>query len=75
MNHTHYALINEDNDVVAVIRRPYLDDYLSDAIAEETGERVVNYELEETDFFNYKVFADLESGLEYTAFLRPTWEY
>jgi hypothetical protein len=75
MNHTHYALINEDNDVVAVIRRPYLDEYLSDAIAEETGERVVNYELQETDFFNYKVTADLESGFRYTATLRPTWEY
>lgn len=75
MNHTHYALINEDNDVVAVIRRPYLDEYLPIAIAAETDEKVINYTLEEIDYFNYKVFADLESGVEYTAFLRPTWEY
>lgn len=75
MNHTHYALVNEDNDVVAVIRRPYLDEYLPIAILDETDERVTNYELEETDFFNYKVTADLESGFKYTAILRPTWEY
>lgn len=75
MNHTHYALINDDKDVVATIRRSALDDKLVDAIQDETGESVIRYELTETDYFNYKVQAKLESGFKYTATLRPTWEY
>jgi glucosamine 6-phosphate synthetase-like amidotransferase/phosphosugar isomerase protein len=77
MNHTHYALINEDNDVVAVIRRSNLDDKLQVAIEEETGDKVLMYELSETDYHNYKAIVILESDIhyKYTYILRPTWEY
>ncbi len=77
MNHTHYALINEDNDVVAVIRRSSLDDKLQVAIEEETGDKVLMYELSETDYQNYKAIVILESdvNVKYTYTLRPTWEY
>lgn len=77
MNHTHYALINEDNDVVAVIRRSNLDDKLQIAIEEETGDKVLMYELSETDYQNYKAIVILESdvNVKYTYILRPTWEY
>lgn len=75
MNPTHYVLINEDNDVVAVIRRSSLSTKLKDAIEDETGDEVISYELIETDYLNYKVKAILDGDVKYTSILRPTWEY
>jgi hypothetical protein len=86
MTHTHYALINEDNDVVAVIKRANINDKLQaakindkvqEAIEDETGDRVLKYELIETDYCNYQARFILEGdvNVKHTYTLRPTWEY
>lgn len=75
MNHTHYALINGDNDVVAVIKRDNLETGLKLAIRDEEGSAVASYDTIETDFCNYLVTAFLNDGTTFKATLRPTWEY
>lgn len=76
MNNTHYALINEDRDIVAVLKKENFQDRLTQAIEDETGDSVLRIDVEETDYNNYKVHAKLSAdGFKYTATLRPTWEY
>lgn len=75
MNHTHYALINEDNDVVAVLVRDNFKGRAIKAIEDETDNEVQSIEIDETDYFNFKVKAKLNDDFEYVAILRPTWEY
>lgn len=75
MNHTHYALLNEDNDVVAVVVRENFKARVVKAIEDETGSLIENLDLQEADYMNYKVKADLEDGFKYEGILRPTWEY
>jgi ABC-type Zn uptake system ZnuABC Zn-binding protein ZnuA len=76
MNHTHYALVNEDNEVVAVILRNGFKERVIKAIEDETGSEVYRVEFEESDYNNYKVTAKTsQEGESYSAWLRPTWEY
>lgn len=75
MNHTHYALINGDNDVVAVIKKDNLETGLKLAIRDEQSSAVSNLDVTETDYCNYSVVASLNDGTLYKATLRPTWEY
>jgi hypothetical protein len=77
MNNTHYALINEDNNVVAVIRaNSEYKDRLKLAIEDETGDEVSRLYVEETETNNFKVHAKMVGdGLKYSATLLPTWEY
>ena len=74
MNHTHYSLINEDNDVVAVIRKEDFKGRLIRAIEDETGEEVSHIDIEQIEYNSYKVTAVVYET-SYTATLRPTWEY
>jgi len=75
MNNTHYALINEDNDVVAVIKNKLFKYRLIEAIQDETDNEILSIHVEEIDYNNYKVNAELKDGFKYVATLRPTWEY
>jgi len=80
MNHTHYAVINEDRDVIAVIKilattkEPNLD-ALTQAIQDDLDAEILRIDIEESDYMNFKVQVKLEDGLKETFHLRPTWEY
>jgi hypothetical protein len=76
MNNTHYALINEDGQVVAVVKTEDFKGRVIKAVEDETGDEVLRIEIKEVEHKNYRVEVELVSeGLKYTAFLRPTWEY
>ena len=74
MNHTHYALINAEGDIVAVLLRDGWESRFWRAVEEETGDKVVQFAVQETDYCNYEVTATTSMG-EYKAIIRPTWEY
>jgi hypothetical protein len=76
MNNTHYALINEDNDVVAVIRKEDFKGRVIKAIEDETGDELLRIDIRQIDYNTYKVQDKMSNdGLKYTATLIPTWEY
>lgn len=73
MNNTHYALINEDNDVVAVIRKGDFRGRVIKAIEDETGDELLRIDIRQIDYNTYKVQAKMSNdGLKYTATLIPT---
>ena len=75
---THYAVIDHNNDVVAVIRSKPIKEFKCKAIRvieDETGSQLVEIKFDETDMHNYKVTAKMKDGITYVAELRPTWEY
>jgi hypothetical protein len=76
MNNTHYALINEDKDVVAVIRKEDFKGRIIKAIEDETGDSVTRVTFEQTDYNRYSIKASmLDIDTEYIATLVATWEY
>jgi hypothetical protein len=76
MNNTHYALINEDKDVVAVIRKEDFKGRVIKAIEDETGDSVTRVTFEQTDYNRYSIKASmLDIDTEYIATLVATWEY
>ena len=75
MNNTHYALINEDNNVVAVIKKDNLQSRVISAINDETGSEVESILIKEDKDGLLKVKATLNDQFDYTALLKPTWEY
>lgn len=75
MNNTHYALINEDNNVVAVIKKDNLQSRVISAINDETGLEVESILIKEDKDGLLKVKATLNDQFDYTALLKPTWEY
>ncbi len=76
MNNTHYALINEDNEVVAVIKSENFKGRVIKAIEDETGDEVLQIDFDQIEYNSYKVQAKMSNdGLKYTAILRQTWEY
>lgn len=74
MNHTHYALINEDNDIVAVVRKDNFSERVLVALRDEYDSAVDDIRLDESDYYNYSVTANVDGHL-FKGFLRPTWEY
>jgi hypothetical protein len=76
MNNTHYALINEDKDVVAVIRKEDFKGRIIKAIEDETGDSVTRVTFEQTDYNRYSIKASMmDIDTEYIATLVATWEY
>jgi hypothetical protein len=76
MNNTHYALINEDKDVVAVIRKEDFKGRVIKAIEDETGDSVTRVTFEQTDYNRYSIKASMmDIDTEYIATLVATWEY
>jgi hypothetical protein len=75
MNNTHYALINEDGQVVAVVKTEDFKGRVIKAVEDETGDEVLRIEIKQVEHNNYRVEVELVSEGKYTAFLRPTWEY
>jgi len=75
MNNTHYALINEDGQVVAVVKTEDFKGRVIKAVEDETGDEVLRIEIKQFEHNNYRVEVELVSEGKYTAFLRPTWEY
>ena len=75
---THYAVIDHNNDVVAVIKSKPSKEFKGKAIEvieDETGSQVVEIRFDEVDMHNYKATAKLKDDNTYVAMLRPTWEY
>jgi hypothetical protein len=76
MNNTHYALINEDKDVVAVIRKEDFKGRIIKAIEDETGDSVTRVTFEQIDYNTYSIKASmLDIDTEFIATLVATWEY
>jgi hypothetical protein len=76
MNNTHYALLNEDNYVVAVVIKDNFEPRVIKAIEDETGDQVLSIKFDEVDHENYNVIANMfGGGIKYVATLVPTWEY
>jgi hypothetical protein len=81
MNNTHYLLFNEDNNVVAVIRKENWDDRIIRAIEDETGAEVTSISFSGIgdnirEVNSIKAMANLnDSEGEYEYILRPAWEY
>jgi Mg2+/Co2+ transporter CorC len=75
MNNTHYALINENGQVVAVVKTEDFKGRVIKAVEDETGDEVLRIEIKQFEHNNYRVEVELVSEGKYTAFLRPTWEY
>ena len=76
MSNTHYALINEDKDVVAVIRNEDFKGRVIKAIEDETGDLVKVVSFEQTDYNTYSIKASMmDVDTEYIATLVATWEY
>ena len=75
MNNTHYAVINEENDVVAVVKKENLQPRVISAIEDETGSGVESLLIMEDKDGLLKVKATLNDQFDYTALLKPTWEY
>lgn len=84
MNHTHYALFNEDNVLVAIFKRPTsglveetLVDQVTTAIEDEYGQEALRLTISpvrENEEYNVDVkFAD--DGYKERLMLKPTWEY
>lgn len=76
MNNTHYVLINEDNEVVAVVKKENYKGRLIKAIEDETGGEVEIVTIEQIEYNSFKVSSKLLGyENEYVTILRPTWEY
>lgn len=80
MNHTHYILVNEDHNPVAVIRRDTTkfgvnESALKTAIQEELDADIIGISITDTDYMNFKVQGRTDEDFEFTFMLRPTWEY
>ena len=76
MNNTHYALINGDNDVVAVIKKYGFKGRVIPAIEDETGAEVESVTIDQIEYNSFKVTAKLIGHeVVYESVLRPTWEY
>jgi hypothetical protein len=79
--HSHIAVINEDNKVIAVVKLgDQFKERLATAISEETGELlfVDQFMLPEPSAEMIRYQAQLEVSLEGyrpTLYLAPTWEY
>jgi hypothetical protein len=76
MENTHYALINEDKDVVAVIIKEDFKGRVIKAIEDEIGDTVKTITFEQTDYETYAVrVIFLDADTKYAATLIATWEY
>lgn len=80
MNHTHYVLMNEDHNPVAVFRRNTTshgvdESTLKTAIQEELDADVIKISITDTDYMSFKIQGKTEEGFKFTYILRPTWEY
>jgi hypothetical protein len=75
MSNTHYVLINDDNEVVAVIKKQNFKGRLVTAIEDETEQDVLGLQLDQIEYNSYMIKARISGGQTYTATLRQTWEY
>ena len=66
--------MNEDNELIAVLKKDNFSERLLVAIRDEYDSGVDDIRLEESDYCNYSVTASVGQYL-FKGFLRPTWEY
>lgn len=75
MNHTHYTIIDEDNDVIAVIKAEDFKGRLIKALEDETGSVLMSLTFEEIGYYNFKVSASFSDEINVQVEIRPTFEY
>ena len=75
--HTHIAVINEDNKVIAVVKLgDQFKERLAKAISDETGEllTVNEFMIPEPSAEMIRTQAHMDTPID-TFYLAPTWEY
>lgn len=76
MNHTHYAIIDEDKEVIAVIKAEDFKGRIIKALEDETGSFLTSIQFTEDGYHSFTVNAEFAYD-EITKIVQvlPTYEY